>query len=64
MPKKKTRKGAAKRFKISARGKILFTKSGKGHLLTGKSRRRKRRLSRRGVLTGAAAKKIAVMLMG
>lgn len=64
MPKKKTRKAAVKRFKISARGKILFTRAGKGHLLTGKSRSHKRRLSKRGVLTGAAAKKIAIMLGG
>lgn len=44
MPKLKTRKSAAKRFKITARGKLKRHKAGKSHLLTGKSRKRKRQL--------------------
>jgi len=43
--KLKTNKSAAKRFKITATGKILHKKSGKRHLLEKKSRKRKRHLS-------------------
>ena len=62
MPKKKTRKCVAKRFKVSARGKVMYRKSGKGHLLTGKSRNRKRRLNKTGVLSPRASRRIALML--
>jgi large subunit ribosomal protein L35 len=44
MPKQKTRKGAAKRFRITGTGKIRRKKANKRHLLTGKSRKRKRQL--------------------
>ena len=45
MPKVKTRKGASKRIKISANGKIMFRPAGKRHLNSGMSasRRRKKR---------------------
>ncbi len=46
MSKLKTKRGWLKRVKIKKNGKILRWKSGKRHLLTGKSRKRKRRLSR------------------
>jgi len=42
----KTRKAVAKRFKVTAKGKILRTRSGKRHLLTGKSPKRKRNLGK------------------
>jgi large subunit ribosomal protein L35 len=41
----KTRKAVAKRFKITANGKVLRAHSGKRHLLAGKSPKRRRRLS-------------------
>ena len=44
MPKKKTKKGAAKRMKMSATGKILYARAGKSHLNACKSRKRKRNL--------------------
>jgi large subunit ribosomal protein L35 len=37
MPKLKTRKSAAKRYKISGTGKLLRRKAGRGHLQEGKS---------------------------
>jgi large subunit ribosomal protein L35 len=40
----KTRKSVAKRFKITAKGKVLRNHSGKRHLLAGKSPKRRRRL--------------------
>lgn len=44
MPKMKTHKGAAKRFKLTKNGKLKKNKSGLNHLLTSKSRKRKRSL--------------------
>lgn len=62
MPKKKTRKAAAKRFKKTANGKVLYAKSGTGHLLSGKTRKRKRQLRKKGVLVNGPAKRIGLML--
>lgn len=42
MPKIKTHKATAKRFKYSARGKLLRTKGGKSHLRRRRSKRVKR----------------------
>lgn len=44
MPKMKTRKAFAKRFKVTARGKIMRSKAYKSHLLGRKSKKRKRNL--------------------
>ena len=44
MPKIKTHKATAKRFKYSGRGKLLRTKGGKSHLRRRKSKRVKRML--------------------
>jgi len=50
MPKRiarsKTRKAVAKRFKITARGKVLRSRSSRRHLLSTKSAKRKRRLGK------------------
>jgi large subunit ribosomal protein L35 len=40
----RTRKSVAKRFKITARGKVLRSRAGKRHLLAGKSPKRRRSL--------------------
>lgn len=40
----KTKKGVAKRFKLTKKGKIKYPGSGKSHLLTSKSTARVRRL--------------------
>jgi len=44
MPKLKTHRGAAKRFKVTGTGKIKRWKGYKSHLLTGKSAKRTRSL--------------------
>ena len=44
MPKKKTHRGAAKRFKVTAGGKLMRRRSEKSHILTKKTTKRKRRL--------------------
>ncbi|GAB4288535.1 MAG: 50S ribosomal protein L35 [Oscillatoriaceae cyanobacterium] len=46
MPKLKSRKSAAKRFRATGSGKIVRRKSFKSHLLQHKSANRKRRLSK------------------
>lgn len=45
MPKMKTRKAAAKRFKQTGTGKFMHNCAGARHLMTGKCKSRKRRLS-------------------
>ncbi|NQU03572.1 MAG: 50S ribosomal protein L35 [Syntrophaceae bacterium] len=50
MPKIKTHRGAAKRFKITASGKIKRNKAYASHILTKKTRKRKRTLRKSGVL--------------
>jgi len=42
--KKKTHRGAKKRFKVTGTGKVMRHKSMKRHILTKKTRSRKRRL--------------------
>ena len=44
MPKMKSNRGARKRFKTTASGKIKRHKANKSHILTKKKRDRKRRL--------------------
>jgi len=44
MPKLKTHRGAAKRFKITAGGRIKRSKAFKSHILTSKTAKRKRQL--------------------
>ena len=51
--KKKTHRGAKKRFKITGTGKVMRHQSGKRHILTKKSRTRKRRLRREVEQTGS-----------
>lgn len=44
MPKIKTNRGAAKRFKVTGSGKVMRVKAYKSHILTKKNSKRKRRL--------------------
>lgn len=44
MPKIKTHRGAAKRFGVTGSGKLTRNKAGKRHILTKKSRERKRHM--------------------
>ena len=46
MPKLKTNKGTAKRFKVTKNGKIKRNKAGSSHILSKKTRKRKRSLRR------------------
>lgn len=62
MPKQKTHRGAAKRFKISAGGKLVRRQSMKSHILTKKTRKRKRRLRQQVVTTGKTARNVKELL--
>ena len=46
MPKMKTHRGAAKRFKCTGSGRLKHKQPGHSHLLTGDSRKRKRQQRR------------------
>jgi large subunit ribosomal protein L35 len=63
MPKKKTKKCVAKRCRLSAGGKVLFARPGRGHLLSGRSRKVKRKLRRTGVTGPADATRIRSLLV-
>jgi large subunit ribosomal protein L35 len=45
MPKMKTHRGAAKRFRVTATGKVVRRKASGNHMLTKKSSSRRRRVS-------------------
>ncbi len=62
MPKMKTHRGAAKRFKLTGTGKIKRSKAGKSHLLTGKSAKRTRRLRAGGTVPSILEKSIKKLL--
>lgn len=44
MPKMKTKRAAAKRFKVTGTGKLMRNKANKSHILTKKTTKRKRNL--------------------
>ncbi len=56
MPKLKTNKGTAKRFKVTKNGKIKRNKAGSSHILSKKTTKRKRKL-RKAVLVDKKDKK-------
>jgi len=62
MPKMKTHRGAAKRFKITGTGKIMRRHAYRGHLLEHKPTTRTRRLGREAEVTGGDAKHVKRLL--
>ena len=62
MPKMKTHRGAAKRFKITGTGKIKRSKAYKSHILTKKSAKRKRQLSQLTIMDKSDSKRIRRLL--
>ena len=53
MPKVKTNSSAKKRFKVTGTGEITYQKPFKRHILTKKSKKRKRNLAKKGVVSGS-----------
>lgn len=62
MPKMKTHRGAAKRFKLTGTGKIKRAKAFKRHILTKKSSKTKRNLRHSAVMDDTNAKGIRKLL--
>ncbi|MGI6436179.1 MAG: 50S ribosomal protein L35 [Syntrophomonadaceae bacterium] len=62
MPKMKTHRGAAKRFKKTGSGKIKRSKAFASHLLGDKSAKRKRRLRKPGLVSKAETARIAKLI--
>jgi large subunit ribosomal protein L35 len=62
--KLKTKSGAAKRFKLTATGKVKRGNSGKRHILTKKSQGRKRSLRKLSLVSDADAANVREMLRG
>ena len=62
MPKMKTDRGAAKRFKVTGSGRIRRRKAFRSHLLEKKSSVRTRRLGRDAEVTGGDLKQVKRML--
>ena len=58
MPKMKTHRGAAKRFRLTGSGKVRRNKAYKSHLLNSKSRKRKRTLRKATLIAAVEQKKI------
>ena len=56
MPKMKTHRGTAKRFRVTGSGKIMRAKAFKSHILTKKSQKRKRNFRNETELSKADAK--------
>jgi large subunit ribosomal protein L35 len=62
MPKMKTRRGAAKRFKLTASGKVRRANAFKSHILEKKSPKRKRAFKADSFVAKADEKKVKKML--
>jgi large subunit ribosomal protein L35 len=64
MPKQKTHKGAKKRFRLTATGKVKHRAAGTSHLASRMSQKRKRNLRRTDVVSEVEAKRIRGLLAG
>jgi len=62
MPKIKTNRAAAKRFKKTGTGKYVFSKSHASHILTKKTTKRKRSLRQSKTIDKADMKRIRLLL--
>ena len=62
MPKHKTHKGAAKRFKVTGGGKVMRHQAMHSHILTKKTTKRKRNLRKATVVSPAFASTLKTML--
>lgn len=62
MPKIKTNRAAAKRFKKTSKGKFVFAKSHGSHILTKKTTKRKRSLRQSQIIKKCNEKEIRLLL--
>jgi large subunit ribosomal protein L35 len=62
MPKMKTHRGAAKRFKVTGSGKLMRRKAFRNHILEKKSSKRTRRLAREAEVLGGDRDRVRRLL--
>jgi large subunit ribosomal protein L35 len=62
MPKMKTHRGAAKRYRVTGSGKIKRAKAFKSHILTKKSTKRKRNLRKAAYISEAEARTVKTLI--
>jgi len=62
MPKMKTNRSAAKRFRVTGTGKIRRASAGKQHLMRGKSASRLRKLKKNAIVSSGDEKRIALLI--
>ena len=62
MPKIKTNRGAAKRFKLTSSGKIVRNKAFSSHILTKKNTKRKRNLRKSTLVHSTNYKQVAKLI--
>jgi large subunit ribosomal protein L35 len=63
MPKQKTKRAAMKRFSLTGRGKIKRAKANRRHILTKKTRKRKNRLKKSGLVSSADFGRVHKLLL-
>ena len=62
MPKMKTKKAAAKRFKVTGTGKLKRARAFKQHILTKKSTKTKRNLRKAGYVSETQEKTMKILM--
>jgi large subunit ribosomal protein L35 len=62
MPKQKTKKSAAKRFRLTAGGRVKRSRAFKRHILTSKTTKRKRHLDMDTLVSRADERRVRAML--
>ena len=62
MPKMKTRRAAAKRFKITGSGRIKRNKANHSHMLIRRSKSAKRKMRKAGLVDSTEEKRVRRML--
>jgi large subunit ribosomal protein L35 len=62
MPKMKTNRGARKRFRVTGSGKVRRNHAFMNHILTKKTKKRKRNLRKTGLVDAADVRKVRRML--
>jgi large subunit ribosomal protein L35 len=62
MPKMKTHRGAAKRFSLTGTGRVKRSKAYASHILTTKTRKRKRNLRKSAILDKSDERQVKMLI--
>jgi large subunit ribosomal protein L35 len=63
MPKMKSKRGAAKRYKLTGSGKVKRHQAFASHILTSKTRKRKRNLRKSSLVSKADEKRVKELIL-